>query len=205
MSSPSGVDPAHGRHTRSGHARLGASSRPTSAQGEVAPVSSLRSMGFLGLVVCSALLAGCVSGSSPARSGASTPNGPSAAPSVSPSRTLEPSPSLPADLGPAPTIQYPEVQTLAVATLRLTRPMEAIASFWVACEWASTEEVGYLYPEAATLLGERIHPSLVTDTDGNGSFFFDRDGAVAPYYPDQATVQTAKIERGDGAITFTGL
>jgi hypothetical protein len=147
--------------------------------------------------------AACTSGASPAASPSASATAASTLPTATPTGSPAASVSLPADLGPAPTIQYPESQTLGIATITLARPVDATAHFWVACEWSSTETVASVYSEPATLLGETIHPGALTV--GEPAFWFDRDGQVAGYWPDATTVETRTVTRGDATVTFTGL
>ncbi|HET7029410.1 MAG TPA: hypothetical protein VFI34_02780 [Candidatus Limnocylindrales bacterium] len=158
------------------------------------------------------LLAGCMAGASTAPStstpvaSASASDGPVVA---SPSATtLDETPAasaLPADLGPRPTIDYPEVQSLTVATLELSRPAGITAHFWLTCEWATTASVSWVYARPATLLGETIYPELGS-ADGF-SFAFVRGDHVAPYATTAATTEhvTASDDASIVRVEFAGL
>jgi hypothetical protein len=124
--------------------------------------------------------------------------------SASPAATT-PALEVPSDLGPAPTIDYPDVQALGVGTIVLTRPAVGPINFWVTCEWSTTDQVSWIYPRPAGVLGERVYPSLLV---GPGpSFSLGREGEVASYYPTAATHEAVEhnADWTSATITFADL
>jgi hypothetical protein len=161
-------------------------------------------------VAVTILAAACVAVGSTGSAAPSTADG-SASPtaSVAPSTSVAPSPtaleSLPVELGPAPKIEYPEVQALGVGTIILTHPTVGATSFWVTCEWSTTAGVAWIYPKPVTILGESVSPSLTIE--GETPFFLSREGDVASYVPTAATTETVEHNEDwtNATITFSNL
>ena len=162
---------------------------------------------LIGPAVVAWLFAGCSVAASPGspapqRSVVAAPVGAASAP---------PAANVPGDLPPMPAVPYPETQSMGIGTIELTRPVAATAHFWVACEWPTTEGVFYLYPTAATLLGETVEPSIAIDRsrDGSGtvSFWLGRPGLVAPYVATARTTLTTdhNADWTTGSVRFQGL
>ena len=160
------------------------------------------------IVVALLVASGCgpmaaVSSTIPSATTSAVQSSPSVEPSAAP--VPVPSASLPAELGPAPTIDYPDVQALGVGTIALTRPAAVPTSFWITCEWSTTNAVSWLYSRPARILGEVVHPELALgDTT---SFSLGREGDVASYYPTDRTTVTVdhNADWSNGTLNVTGL
>jgi hypothetical protein len=121
------------------------------------------------------------------------------------SASIEPTSSLPADLGPAPVVEFPAVQVLGIGTITLSKPATAPVHFWLACEWSTTEQVSWIYPRSTRLLGEVVHPDLTIGADT--AFSIGREGDVAGYFPSEATTEVVEhdAEWTTATVTFGGL
>jgi hypothetical protein len=159
------------------------------------------------IVLCLTAAACSTSTSSGPSASAVAPSATASVPTPTPSASAvaSPHPSLPADLGPAPTIDYPDSQALGVGTMTLTAPVVAPAHFWVTCEWSTTAQVAWLYPKPVTVLGESVYPNL--SATSAPSFWLGREGQVASYFPTDASRESVEhnADWSTATITFAGL